>query len=395
MDEIDAMIAEGMAGGAEPPNSERMAELVLGFYSAWRVGTFSMDGLNVDAQDEGATFSLDNIAFSGLSAEGLDSFTMSGMDLASPEAVASLGLFEMEGLAFPNLRPMIFGESAMPADGDPRDQQAYAILASLPRVDHIGLHDIAGGQTADALVKLGSFTLDLADWNEIYAGAIDLVVEDLEIPRNLPGLDAQTLQMLDTLGYDRFVLGASLTDRWSPEDGRDEAVWTLSLQDGVDIEVGYTLTGVTDEWVIDAIAAESKSTQMKLLSRLGLAAANLRLTDRSLLDRGFNAAAVLQGLNVDGPTYREQIRGAIPFMLSTAVPETIARLISDPLTTYLGGGQTLIAEINPAEPISLLELQNAQAADPAETAEMLGLTVRTEPAPPVEPGDDTQDATKP
>jgi hypothetical protein len=384
MDEIDAIIAEGMTGAAAPVDEQRMMQLVLGFYSAWRVGTFSMDGLDVDASAEGAAFSLGNMTLAGLSADGLDEFSLGSMALSSPEAVASLGRFVVSDVQFPNIRPLLFGEEIAPAGSDPRDAHAYSILAAIPRIGHIGLHDAAGGTGPDALVSLDAFTLDFSEWNEVFAGATDLVLEGLSVSRDIPGLDAQALQMMDTLGYDELVFGASLTDRWSVDEGRDEAVWTFSLENGADIEVSYELTGVTAEWMIDAVAAETEAVQMKLLSRLGLAGAALRLTDRSLLERGFNAAVMLQGLSVDGPTYREQIRGAIPFMLSTALPETLARMIGEPLQTYVGGGQTLVAEINPAEPISLLTLMNEQGADPAETAAMLGLTLRTEPAPALE-----------
>lgn len=382
MDELDAMIASGMAGAAGPADEERLLELVLGIYSAWRVGTFSMDGLDVDAAAEGS-FSLASITLAGLSAAGLERFAMSGMDLVSPEAVASLGSFEIADVVWPDIRPLAFGEDIAPAGSDPRDAHAYSILAALPRIGHIGLHDVSGGTGPEPLVSLDTFTLDFSEWNEIFAGATDLVIEGLAISRDIPGLDAQALQMMDTLGYDELVFGASLTDRWSVDEGRDEAVWTFSLQDGADIEVSYELTGVTAEWVIDAIVAESESVQMKLLSRLGLAGAELRLTDRSLLERGFDAAVLMQGLTVDGPTYREQIRGAIPFMLSTALPEALASMVGEPLQAYLGGGRTLIAEISPAEPVSLLTLMNEQALDPAETAGRLGLTLRTEPAPAV------------
>jgi hypothetical protein len=187
--------------------------------------------------------------------------------------------------------------------------------------------------------------------------------------------------MMESLGYESFLFGASFSDRWSPEEGRDEAVWTLTMQDGADIELGYTLSGVTADWVIDAIGADTEPEQMMLLGQLALESANIRVTDRSLLERAFEVAAQLQGLNVDGASYREQIRGAIPFMLSTAVPEAIASMISEPLQAYLGGGQTLIVELNPPQPVSLLQVMSNPDRDAAAATEMLGLTLRTEPAP--------------
>ena len=87
---------------------------MLGFYSAWRVGTFSLDGLDVDAAAEGS-FALGNFTLAGLSAEGLDEFSMGGMDFSSPEAVVSIGRFVVSDVEFPNIRPLLFGEEIAPA----------------------------------------------------------------------------------------------------------------------------------------------------------------------------------------------------------------------------------------------------------------------------------------
>ena len=84
----------------------------------------------------------------------------------------------------------------------------------------------------------------------------------------------------------------------------------------------------------------------KMMDGLNLERATIRATDHSLIDRALTVAAQMQGLSVDGAAYRQQMRGALPFLLSTVIPADLARTISPPLQAFLGGGQTLIADLN-------------------------------------------------
>ena len=59
-------------------------------------------------------------------------------------------------------------------------------------------------------------------------------------------------------------------------------------------------------------------------------------------------AAKKQGLTVEGSAYREQMRAALPFIISAAVPAEIAKLVTEPLQGFLAGGQTLLADVAPA-----------------------------------------------
>jgi hypothetical protein len=237
--------------------------------------------------------------------------------------------------------------------------------------------------SASEPVKISALTLDFGDWNEVFAGATDIRIEGVEVPRSLMQLDAETSQIMDTLGLDPMVVGMSLSDRWSPDAGTDDATWTFSLRDGAEIALSYTLTGLTMDWMTAAIAAagdseDSEAALIAMYSDLGLERAALKVTDASLLDRAFAVAAQKQNLSVDGAAYREQMRGALPFLLSAALPTDLSKLVSGPLQAFLAGGQSLIAEINPAEPIPLPNLVAAASADPMKLPTVLGLKLRTE-----------------
>jgi hypothetical protein len=72
------------------------------------------------------------------------------------------------------------------------------------------------------------------------------------------------------------------------------------------------------------------------------------------------------------------MRGALPFLLSAAVPAEISKLLSAPLQQFLAGGQTLVAEIAPPQPMPVPELIKAAESDPLSLPTRLGVTIRSE-----------------
>jgi hypothetical protein len=122
---------------------------------------------------------------------------------------------------------------------------------------------------------------------------------------------------------------------------------------------------------------DGRAALMTMLNDLRLTRASVAITDRSLLDRGFAVAAQKQNLTVDGKAYREQMRGALPFLLSAALPADTSKLISAPLQAFMAGGQKIVAELTPATPVPLLELA-AGVGDPIGLVTRLGVAIRSE-----------------
>jgi hypothetical protein len=369
---------------AEEQKPEQILEALLDIYSTFRLGTFRVNSIAVDAPAEQVSSALGGITLSGLSNEGIDSFLLKSLSVRAPDGFASLDNIEFAGFVFPDVRALM-QFAALESDAEPQRhaETIRATFAALPRISHIGLSNFVGGQSETSAVKLGSFSVDLEDWNDFFAESTDVRLEGLEIPRSLANLDRKAGQMMDELGYDRLVFGLSLHDRWAPSSGTDDAIWSVAMQDAGDIELSYGLSGVTPEWIIRATAAagqteDKTAATMAMLADIGLKDATLKITDRSLLDRGFNVAAKLQGLTIEGPAYREQMRGALPFLLSAAVPASISKLLSKPLQEFLAGGQTLVAEIAPPTPIPLPDVISAAEGDPMALPERLGIAVRTE-----------------
>jgi hypothetical protein len=351
---------------------------------AWRLGTIRLHGIALDSPSDSARFALETLTVSGLSETGIDSVLLKDMEGGSSEAFLSLATFELAGFTFPDFDELM-KFAALEPDTDPAKhaETVSSSFAALPRVSRVGLTGLKAGFNQMDAVSVGSFTVDIADWNAVFAESSDIRLEGVEVPRSLMKLDPETAKIMDTLALDPLVFGLSVSNRWSPEAGTDDGTWSVSLQQAADVEFSYTLSGLTMDWMTSAMAAAGKSEDSEaaviaMYSDLGLKGATLKVTDRSLLDRAFAVAAQKQNLTVDGAAYRAQMRSALPFLLSAAVPAELSKLLSQPLQAFLEGGKTLVAEIVPPQPIPLPELVAAGSRDPMALPSFLGLTLRSE-----------------
>jgi hypothetical protein len=360
-------------------------EAVTGMFGAFRVGTVRFDGMSLDAPKEGTKFTLDGATLSGWSSDGLDSFILKNVRATGPQAYFSLDQLELAGFVSPDIRALM-KFAAIEKDADPRTHAAAigSTFAALPRFGHFGIEGLVAGTSRSDAVSLGRLSLDFRDWNKVFAEATDMQIESLTIPRELLQLEPQSAEMLDALGYQDLTIGMSLADRWTPDIGTDQATWTVTVENAGNVEFSYTLTGLTIDWLLRATAlagrsSDSEAALMAMLSDLGIARATLAVTDRSLLDRAFGVVARRQGVAIDGPAYREQMRAALPFIISAVIPVELAKRLAPPLQGFMAGGQTLFADVAPPTPLGLLEIL-AAASDPLSLPDRLNLELRSEEA---------------
>lgn len=371
---------------AQEAKNDLALEAVTAMLSAWRIGTIHLDGMSMQAPSEAIDFSLKSASLTGWSADGIDSFLLDALRLSAREGFLALHSLELAGFVSPDIKA-IMKFAAIEKGIDP-EKHAAAIreaFAALPRLRHFGMEGLAFGKSEAESLSVAGVALDFDAWNALYAGATDFRLSELKIPRQLMELDPQATEMFDTLGYDELVLDMSLSDRWEPDLGSDEATWRFGLRDMMDMELSYSLTGLTLDWLMRATAAAGASDNggaalMAMLDDLGVRHAKLSVTDRSLLDRGFAFAAKKQGLNVEGAAYREQMRAALPFIISAAVPADLAKLVTEPVQAFLEGRKTLVAEAEPVAPLPIQELI-AAAANPMGLPDLLQLKLRSEAAP--------------
>ena len=350
---------------------------------AFRVGTVRLDGMSVSVPKERTSFSLDGVTLSGWSGDGLDSFILKNLHAEGPQVYASLDSMELAGFVSPDIRALMrFAAIEKTADLETHARAIGETFAALPRFSRFSIDGLVAGQSKDDAVSLGRLSIDLRDWNKIFAEATDISVENLKIPRSLIELEPQGAEMLDALGYQDLTLGMSLADRWTPDIGTDQATWALNVANAGDLEFSYTLTGLTIDWIMRATSAAGKSANSDaalkaMLSDLGLARATLTVTDRSLLDRAFGLVAKRQGITIDGAAYREQMRAALPFMISAVIPAELAKRFAPPLQDFMAGGQTLSADATPPSPLGLLDLV-AAANHPLTLPDRLNLELKSE-----------------
>jgi hypothetical protein len=382
-DEWDRLMDPAMPEAAK---SDLALEAATNLFSAWRVGTIRLAGFGVRAPAENTAFSLDAMTFTGLSSDGFESFVMTALSGSGPQASFSLDSFELAGFTFPDLEAlMLFAALETDVDAKKHADTVRRAFAGLPRLAHFGMSGLSVGASADRMVRLASATIDMADWNDIYAESTDARIDDLVIPGVFLRQDPETAPMIDALGLDSLVIDLTASDRWSPDTGTDNFSFGVAVQDIFDAELSYVLSGVTIDWLVRMIAQagkteDSEAAVMAVMTELQLERATVKTTDRSLLDRAFGVAAEMQGLSVDGPAYRQQMRGALPFLLSTVIPAELARTITPPLQEFMDGGKTLVAEFTPDPPISVVEIIAAAQGDPTLLPDLLGLSMRTEAA---------------
>ena len=120
----------------------------------------------------------------------MDSVIAKAMRAESPQAFISLGSFELAGFVPPDLKALTqFAALENDVDAAKHEAAVRATFAALPRIAHVGLHDLVAGKSQAETVAMDLFTLDFADWNDIFAEATDIRVAGLAVPVEVLQLD--------------------------------------------------------------------------------------------------------------------------------------------------------------------------------------------------------------
>jgi hypothetical protein len=364
---------------------QRAIEAVASLYSAWRIGSVSISDLSAEAPGGTASLSLAGLTVSDFSQEAIARLSVDALRGESRAGMLSVGALDLAGFVFPDLEALLaFAAVEKDARPDAHAAAMNAAFGGLPRLDHFEMKDVIAGKPGAEPIRMGALALDFDQWNEAFAEETDLRIEGLAVPSDLIELDAETEQILQILELEHPVLGVTFADRWSPQSGRDHGTFALSIENAAELELSYLLTGVTFDWMLEATAAAAKTDDSgaalaAMLDDLKLARVELRVGDRSLVDRAFTVAAKKQGLTIEGAAYRQQMSAALPFLLASVAPPELAKKVSSPLKDFLAGGRTLVAVAAPATPLPLMDLL-AAAADPIGLVDLVNLTLTSEAA---------------
>jgi len=188
---------------------------------------------------------------------------------------------------------------------------------------------------------------------------------------------AQAYAIVKELGFDELVFQSSQTqiidsntDTVTVKDG------IVTMKDGFNLDYNYSASGVSE------LANRLQSTNGQgdinaAMAAMTLNGLQLRLEDKSIIDRGLKLAAQMQGTSPD--TIKQQIKiasaGASLFSgagLQAALMGEMGTAVSE----FFEKGGTLSLVVDPAEPIAISQLTNLKDSD--ITIKELGFTAKVE-----------------
>jgi len=305
-----------------------------------------------------------------------------------PNERLAIGALDVGGVEF--FDPARFAAlSKVGTDADPatRDAAMREAMRAMPKLGQFTLRNLTLGNAEP--LKLESLSLEV----EEYLGPVPLPWKAEMTNLALPGLylrsalrrvEPRVAQVLRLFDDKIFTIDATGGEVWeNPDAGEVRASARITINDGANIELTYSYSGVTEDWLASTLSETLIGDLEKGLnsfeSGVKLKALTLRISDRSLLDELFGAVAAELRLGVDGAAYRQQISSlALPlFMLALGRPEFVDMLLQ-PLQEFLGSGKTLVVQVRPSAPVAAAEIADALQGDPSKLVALLNLTVSTE-----------------
>ena len=305
-----------------------------------------------------------------------------------PNERMAIGALDIGGVEF--FDPARFAAlSKVGTDADPatRDAAMQEAMRAMPKLGRFTLRDLTLGHAEP--LKLESLTLEAED----YLGPVPLPWKAEMTNLALPGLylrsalrrvEPRVAQLLRLFDEKIFTIDATGGEVWeNPEAGDVRASARITINEGANIDLTYSYSGATEDWLASTLSETLIGDLEKGLSSfesgVKLKTLTLRISDRSLLDELFGAVAAELRLGVDGAAYRQQISSlALPlFMLALGQPELVDMLLQ-PLQEFLGSGKTLVVQLRPDAPVAAAEIADALQGDALELVALLNLTVSTE-----------------
>jgi hypothetical protein len=380
----------------DQPNTIMAAELaaiLLGdldddFEPSWdryEYDNLSIDGLAVrgSEEDENLVVTLSRFAMQNQGSEELGrfeilDFVINGTTETGPLNVR-LGELSIDGLrtsAFSGLMEAIADDA-----GDEAVSQAYfqsMANESMDTYDDFVLRDVlvdAGGVN----VSLDNLSGTMRQDGDLIRGLARLNSMTLSADAGQAS-GAQLASVLDMLGYEQLNLSFASETVYDEAAGR---VYTsgenyILLEDGLRIDFSQDLGGydayfeAMESFFLEGSDADDVG---ELMRPLMLNQFSMRLEDLSLLERGLNAGATMQGIPV------EQLRAQTGMMIGMGlmaappeIPREFVTELSTALTTFVNQGGSLTVDMSPPTPVSIGDLM-----DQAETSSLdfdaLGLTI--------------------
>ncbi|MCT8265898.1 hypothetical protein NYQ83_01310 [Afifella sp. JA880] len=364
-------------------DDQQAVEALTTFFDAMRLGEFKLHGLVVEKTgEEAGRTEIAEIGVSNLTRDGFERAWGTALQSDFPDSYMKLDRFALNDLVFPLPNPETFAalEEAETGSLTEEERRAFATLPfqMAPQIGSLDMEGLAVGKSRIMAVSVDRIQTKSVPSDRLLPERGQLKISDLFLPGALWRRDPKSALIFDGLGYDGLHIDLDGASELS-EDGRLETTTALEVADAAGLRFGAKLTGLTEEWVLDLMMQQIENSDdptaiFTLLSKLRLEQMTLALTDHSLIDRSFALAAEKQGQPAE--QYKEQIVGALPFLIGTAVPPKIAQFLADPLKNFLESGNTLVLTLAPRAPLPLSALVGAED-DPEALLKLVGASLET------------------
>ncbi len=353
-------------------DEEQLAAILFDVYRSFAIGRTSVDGLSVDFQDPddpemSGTMKLAQLLLSDLSPDGLGEFSMSSLEVdIEPEGRVNFAKFAIEDIEFAPYGPMkAFIDTQLASQSEPDPLQVARIFT--PLSISVSLEDFFASIPDEGEASLGGFLLAMRSTVPPVPTEIVLSIDDLEIPVDALD-DREAEEIFKAAGISTLRLSESIEVRW------DEATEDLVI-DNLVVEVG-------DVGVVRAQARlgglpksvlENPQAAQAAIVTLNLKSLELELVNEGGVQTALGLAAAEAGVEPSqmSSLLLAQLKGVLATIGNEAFTEEVTRAAE----AFFADPRNLSLEINPENPVPVMQLIGSAQMAPQTLPDLLGVTV--------------------
>lgn len=359
--ELESLALKERAGEEVDMPEEEIIELVASIYGAFSIGKFEVAGINATGP-EIETAKLGSYGMSDLSAAGLGSFYLEGVDVALTNGdVFKYGKSTIENVVFPDLAALIAVEKNIEA------QNTVEVLKAIPiigKIENSGLDFQISEE--DLKFSLGKSLLEMGGHIGPVPTTINVEVDNLKVPVNK--MDDEPRQVLEQMGYEFIDASYDLQIAW------DEATQDLNISMDTELVDGGRLsTNATLGSIPKLVFEKPDQTAVFSLFATTLKTLDMEFEDQSIVERGLGFAAQMN--NTDPETMKAQLFAITPIVLGQFGAAELAADVNAALRGVVENGSKLIATAAPTTPLPLISLGSLAQSDPAALIQSLNVSV--------------------
>ena len=368
--------------------TQRSLRFLPSIMRSMRFGEFRVEGMAIKPAAPGnGNATIEQIRIAGFSADGIAEISVDGVHVSAPEASFDLDRFAITGIGFSDFDNFaeIIDLSERQDDPAVKSEIARRMFDALPTFDGMTLSGFDFAAAGKALVRIDKFDYSVTDRIRRLPIAGTFNLRELVVSSNVWRQTATPFaEALDAFGYSQIGVDADGEASWTADIGLLDATIDYRVRDVADLRFDYAISGLTESW-LDTVftmvpALEGNANPMAgmaILSPLGIKSALIEITDRSIVGRALAYYAAKQGL--DTQTYRAQLQGALPFMLSMLGDPDLQKKTATALQAFLDGGHRLTIRLDPDDIVLLPMLVGAVTMSPKALVELLGGDISASP----------------